>query len=144
MSSVDITYDRLISEEGRKVYAYDDSTGKRVTCQPAGNLSIAVGVNLETGLDDAEIEWLSKHRLQKTETALQVYVWYRQLDTVRQSVLLDIAFNTGIAGLLHFPRMLTAIQQQQWDVAAVECHVGDPRLDARYSNLAKMILTGMP
>lgn len=139
-----MTYDRLTGEEGRKAFAYDDSTGKRVTCQPAGNLSIAVGVNLETGLDAEEIDWLSKHRLQKTETALQVYSWYRALDTARQSVLLDIAFNTGPTGLLHFPRMLTAIEQQQWDVAAMECHTGDPRLDTRYAGLAKILLTGIP
>jgi GH24 family phage-related lysozyme (muramidase) len=142
MSAIDVTYARLMSEEGRKVFAYNDATGQRVTCQPAGNLTIAVGVNLEVGLDDDEIDWLSKHRLSKLENRLNAYDWYRNLDMARQSVLLDIAFNAGVSGLLHYPRMLSAIQQQEWKVAAVECHSADARLDGRYAGLAKILLTG--
>lgn len=138
----DLTYTRLNLEEGRKPFAYDDSTGKRVSCQPAGNLSIAVGVNLETGLDNDEIDWLSKHRLTKLENQLTAYQWYRGLDVARQSVLLDVAFNQGVGGLLHYPHMLAAIQSQDWKTAAMECHVADPRLDKRYSDLAKILLSG--
>lgn len=138
----DLTYNRLIGEEGRKPFAYNDATGRRVTCQPEGNLSIAIGVNLETGLDDEEVDWLSRHRLTKRENELTAYAWYRGLDPARQSVLLDIAFNQGTGGLLHYPRMLTAIAQQEWAVAATECHVSDPRLDARYRVLAAILLSG--
>lgn len=140
--AIDITYARLNTEEGRKAFAYNDATAKRVTCQPEGNLSIAVGVNLETGLDGEEIDWLSKHRLGKVANALTAYAWYRSLDPSRQSVLLDIAFNEGVGGLLHFPRMLSALEAQEWSVAATECHVADPKLDARYAALAKILLTG--
>lgn len=140
--ATDLAYSRLGGEEGRKVFAYNDATGQRVTCQPGGNLSIAVGVNLETGLDDEEVDWLSQHRLSKVENQLTAYAWYRSLDAPRQSVLIDIAFNQGVGGLLHYPRMLAALGQQEWSVAAVECHVSDPRLDARYAGLAKILLTG--
>src|SRR6185437_14913781 len=115
-SAVDIAYARLNTEEGRKTFAYNDATAKRVTCRPEGNLSIAVGVNLETGLDDEEIDWLSKYRLSKVENQLAGYAWYRTLDPARQSVLLDIAFNQGTGGLLHYPRMLAALQAQEWSV----------------------------
>lgn len=138
----DFAYIRLSTEEGRKPFAYNDATGRRVTCQPEGNLSIAVGVNLETGLDDEEVDWLSRHRLMKRENELTAYTWYRSLDAARQSVLLDIAFNQGLGGLLHYPRMLAALGQQEWAVAATECHTADPRLDARYASLAKILLTG--
>lgn len=144
MTVIDITYARLNGEEGRKQFAYNDATGKRVTCQPDGNLTIAVGVNLETGLDGEEIDWLSRRRLEKRANELAAYAWYRGLDAARQSVLLDIAFNEGTGGLLHFPRMLAAIGQQDWAVAATECHTADPRLDARYAALAKILLTGAP
>jgi lysozyme len=142
MSAVELAYTRLNLEEGRRQYAYNDATGKRVTCQPGGNLSIAVGVNLEIGLDNEEIDWLSKHRLEKVANQLNAYDWFRGLDPARQSALLDIAFNQGIAGLLHYPRMITALSHQDWATAATECHVSDPRLDARYAQLAKILLTG--
>jgi len=142
MNAVDLTYARLNLEEGRKPYAYDDSTGKRVSCQPQGNLTIAVGVNLEVGLDNEEIDWLSRRRIGKLENALASYQWYRGLDPARQSVLLDIAFNQGVGGLLHYPHMLAAIQQQDWKQAAIECHAADQRLDKRYADLAKILLTG--
>lgn len=139
---IDIAYARLGTEEGRRQYAYNDATSRRVTCQPEGNLSIAVGVNLEEGLDNEEIDWLSKHRLQKVVNQLQGYAWYRALDPSRRSVMLDIAFNEGVGGLLHFPRMIAALQAQEWGVAATECHVADGKLDARYATLAQILLTG--
>lgn len=142
MSAVELAYARLNLEEGRRQFAYNDATGKRVTCQPSGNLSIAVGVNLEIGLDNDEIDWISKHRLEKVANQLGAYDWYRGLDSARQSALIDIAFNQGISGLLHYPRMITALSHQDWATAATECAVSDHRLDARYAALAKIILTG--
>lgn len=146
MSAVSITYKRLSEprgEEGRRQFAYDDSTGKRVTCLPAGNLSIAVGVNLETGLDDEEIDWLSQHRLAKVATQLAGYSWYAALDEARQSVCLDVAFNQGLHGLLHYPKMVAALSHQDWETAANECDVADPRLKPRYEKLAQILRTGV-
>lgn len=142
MSAVELTYDRLGGEEGRKPFAYDDSTGHRVTCQPAGNLSIAVGVNLEIGLDDEEIDWLSQHRLAKVASQLSGYSWYAVLDEPRRSVCLDIAFNQGLHGLLHYPKMIAALSRQDWSTAASECTAQDPRLKDRYHRLAQLLLTG--
>lgn len=142
-TAVDICYARLDSEEGRKRFAYNDATGKRVTCQPGGNLTIAEGVNLEVGLDDQEIDWLSKHRLTKRESELLVYAWYRACDPVRQSVLLDIAFNQGTHGLLHYPLMIAAVSRFDWEGAAAQCHVADPSLDkSRYEPLRQLLATG--
>ena len=142
MSAVDLSYARLGSDEGRRAFAYDDSTGRRVTCQPAGNLSIAVGVNLENGLDDEEIDWLSQHRLQKVQKVLSGYRWYVTLDEVRQSVCLDIAFNQGVHGMLNYPRMIAALTRQDWEGAAAECDVADPKLKPRYERLAQILRTG--
>lgn len=142
MSAVAITYGRLGGEEGRKAFAYDDSNGHRVTCQPAGNLSIAVGVNLETGLDDEEIDWLSQHRLSKVASQLAGYSWYIALDEARQSVCLDIAFNQGLHGLLHYPKMIAALSRRDWEAAASECDVADPKLKPRYERLAQILRTG--
>lgn len=145
MNRVELCAARLSGEEGRKSYAYNDATGKRMTCQPGGNLSIAVGVNLETGLDAEEIDWLTAHRLGKADKALSVYSWYSGADEVRGSVLLDVGFNDGVRGLLHFPHMLAAAALKNWDEAAnqlldSEAARADPH---RYQPLAEILRTGV-
>jgi hypothetical protein len=70
------------------------------------------------------------------------YQWYLQTDTVRQSVLLDIAYNAG--DLLHFPKMLAAFLVKDWPTAATECDVTNPELKSRYANFQRIILSGQP
>lgn len=135
---------RLLIEEGKKPFAYNDADGKRVSCRPLGNLSVGIGINLETGLDDAEIEWLLEHRLGLVVKALSVFPWYVQCDYVRQSVFLDIGFNAGVAGLLRYPHMLSAAAKMDWVTASEQCRVSDPKLDAsRYAPLRQLLLKGV-
>jgi len=144
MSAVDVLWGRLGTEEGRRAFAYNDATSKRVTCQPGGNLTIAVGVNLEVGLDDDEINWLSQHRVQKVSDALSAYAWYSGLDEVRQSVPLDIAFNAGLHGLLGYPHMIAALASKDYATAAANCTTTTPGLQGRYENLQRILLSGQP
>jgi lysozyme len=139
-----ITLTRLVLEEGKRVYAYDDATGERVRA-PKGKLSIGIGVNLDTGLDEAEILWLLQHRLGLTEEQLLKFPWYQGLDPQRQSVLLDVGFNAGVAGLLHFPHMLAAVAIKDWLTASAqlldsEAARTDPH---RYIPLAEILKTGV-
>lgn len=144
MSAVDLALTRLTSEEGKRKFAYNDATGKTVTCRPQGNLSIGIGVNLETGLDDAEIDFLLRHRLESGAAQLTGYWWTTGLDDARYSVVLDIAYNAGLAGLLHFPKMLAAIGKKDWQTAHDELLNSDAAhmLPARYNALAQILLTG--
>lgn len=131
-------------EEGRRAHAYNDATRETVTCQPHGNLTIGYGINLENGLDDAETAWLLQHRLGLIDTALRPYAWYADIDEVRGSVLLDIGYNAGVAGLLKFPHMLAAAADGDYVAMADQCHVADAALDAsRYDPLRQIILTGV-
>lgn len=142
-AALDLFLARAPREEGRRVRAYNDATGKLVTCQPGGNLSIGEGINLENGLDDVEIDFLTTHRAALVEQALTSYAWWAALYPAAQSVLIDLGYNAGVGGLLHFPRMLAALSADPPDyaTAANECHVADPRLDAsRYAPL-RAILT---
>jgi len=145
---LEITYRRLTGEEGVRNYAYNDRTGARVTCNnpvDRGNLSIGIGINLENGLDEEEIKFLTGRRLEKIRTRLSAYPWFGAIQSPqRRSVLIDIAFNAGVGGLLGFRRMIDAIEAQDWDRAALECHAADPRLDSRYDNLARILKTGGP
>lgn len=142
MSALDIFLARGAKEEGDEPFPYNDATGKRVTCQPEGNLSIGYGINLEEGLDVEERAWLFRHRAQKVETKLLTFAWYIGLNDVRRSVFLDIGYNNGVDGLLHFHNMITAAAAGDWTTAAAECHVKNPALAGRYAILADVLYRG--
>lgn len=139
---IELCYGRLRAEEDVRHLAYNDATGKTVTCRPEGNLSIAVGINLEFGLDDEEIAFITRRRLAIVAASLSSFDWYRRCNPVRRSVLLDIAFNGGTVGLLRFQKMIAAIAGDQWDVAARECRVKNPELASRYVALSKLLYRG--
>jgi lysozyme len=148
-TAVDYALVRLPREEGDEAFAYNDANGRRVSCRtmtPPGNLTIADGINLETGLDKTERQWLLTYRLGKVLTALQAFWWFKDLDAPRASVLLDLGFNDGVQSLLHFPKMLAAIGAKNWPVAAAELLDSDAarQLESRYQPLSKILLTGNP
>jgi lysozyme len=138
---VELCEARLIVEENSVPFAYDDATGKRVTCKPGGNLTIACGVNLEVGLDSEEIAWLTSHRLAKRDTALREFEWYCALDEPRGSVFLDVAFNTGVSGLLHFTTTIHYAALQEWPqcAAALLNSLAARKLPERYKKLAEIL-----
>jgi hypothetical protein len=139
--ALDIFLARAVREEGRVRFAYNDATGKRVTCQPGGNLSIGEGINLEVGLDAAEMDFLVQHRASLVEQQLQAFPWYTAMASpAKQSVIIDIGFNAGIGGLLRFPHMIAAIVERDYEAAAQQLHVEDARLDAsRYAPLRAIL-----
>ena len=134
MSAVDVALPRLRTEEGFRAMVYKDSEG---------HASIGYGINLDAGISQRGAAAALQARLEELHEALTQYPWYAPLDPVRQSVLLDISFNAGPAGLLHFPHMLAAISRQDWASAATECHVENPELAGRYQKLAQLLLRGM-
>ena len=48
------------------------------------------------------------------------FPWWWKLDDARQFVLVDMAFNMGLAGLKGFKKMLTAVEQGDYQTAAKE------------------------
>jgi len=150
MNEMEICLNRLKGrEEGDRQFAYNDATGKQVTCRPTGNLSIGIGINLEEGLDEDERIWLTTHRLNKLSAQLCQFKWYLGLDPVRRSVCLDIAFNEGERGLLHFPHMISALAIKDWQTAKEECKIAeltplDKKVNqTRYIPLGEILLTGV-
>jgi hypothetical protein len=142
MSAVDLVLARLPAAEDRRPFAYNDATGKRVTCLPDGNLTIAEGINLETGLDAVEIDFLDRHRVTLAEKPLLTLEWYVQAGDVRQSVALEIAYNAGLHGLLGYPSMIHFYAIKDWANAAAQCHSKNPKLAGRYAALAQLLLNG--
>ena len=138
----DLVVARLKPEEGYEQFPYDDATGKRVRA-PVGNITWLYGCNLETSGSPELATLVLGWQVDQVEKQLLPLAWYSALDDVRKSVCLDIAFNGGVAGLLHYPHMIAALSRQDWPTASQECAVADPKLDAsRYAPLRQLLLVG--
>lgn len=147
MTAIDCAFARLKPEEEYRQFPYNDKTGKRVTCvtpdsETTGNLTWLYGLNLETAGCSELAELVLRWELAQFEKSLLAFAWYVGCNDVRRSVLLDIAFNEGVHGLLHFPSMLAAIAAGDWVTAKAQCHVEDPRLATRYAVLADLLFRG--
>jgi lysozyme len=112
----------------------------------AGKLTIGVGRNLEDrGITAEESAYLLANDIAREERALiQALPWVAQLDEVRQRVLLDMAFNMGLGGLLQFKNTLATIKAGDYAKAATMMldsrwarHVGQ-----RAERLSRMMATG--
>ena len=88
---------------------------------PAGKVTIGVGRNLEDrGITQEEADFLLSNDIDDFQERLERAIpWMVELDPVRQRVLLDMAFNLGISGLLSFKRTLAAIRGREFTRASV-------------------------
>ena len=128
--------EQLVLHEGLRLKPYRDTVGK---------LTIGVGRNLDdVGITRAEAFFLLANDIEAVTGQLEKYGWYKLLDPVRQKVIVDMAFNLGMAGLLKFQKMITAIGCMDYGGAA------DEMLDSRWARqvgkraqrLAEMMRTG--
>jgi lysozyme len=112
----------------------------------AGKLTIGVGRNLEDrGITAAESAYLLCNDIMAMETELvRALPWVTQLNEVRQRVLVDMAFNLGVVGLLNFKRTLAAIQAGQYQQAATMMLDSKwaGQVGQRAERLARMMATG--
>jgi lysozyme len=112
----------------------------------AGKLTIGVGRNLEDrGITQAESAMLLTNDIADLERQLQAALpWVSKLDEVRQRVLLDMAFNLGMAGLLSFKRTLGAIEAGQYQQAATMMLDSKwaRQVGQRAERLSRMMATG--
>lgn len=70
-------------------------------------------------LTDEQVDQLLSEDLEVVFDGLDGYLpWWRKLDYVRQRVLINMAFQLGIQGLLGFKNTLSAIQQGRYNAAA--------------------------
>lgn len=132
---------RIKDEEGERNDAYDDATGKSVRA-PVGNLTWGRGYNLAALASPALFDVMDAYLIGRIDAQLSAYAWYQQAGAVRQSVFLDIAYNAGVEGLLHFPRMIAAAGVGNWTEAASECKVSNVALNtSRYGPLRALLLS---
>jgi lysozyme len=127
----------LTRDEGCRLRVYNDSLGVP---------TIGVGRNLrDKGISQIEADFLLDNDIAEYSAAVlaRIPAAYR-LDEVRRAVLVGMAFNLGLTGLMKFSKLLAAVERGDYDVAAAEMmdsrwatQVGD-----RAARLARQIQTG--
>lgn len=96
----------LRKEEGFKSYAYKDSLGF---------WTIGIGRLIDGrkggGISRAEAEYLLKNDIEVRHVALMAKIpWFQSLDYVRQAILMSMAFQMGVDGLMGFKNMLAHVE----------------------------------
>jgi lysozyme len=113
----------LIEHEGMSLKPYK--------C-PNGKITIGVGRNLESnGLSLDECNYLLENDIARCRRELDVYWWFIILNENRKNALLNMCFNLGLTKLLTFKKMIVALEQKNYDRAAIEA------LDSRWAKQVK-------
>jgi lysozyme len=73
------------------------------------------------GLRPDEIAYLLNNDIvDRREALTKALPFFAELSSARQGVLINMAFNMGVAGLLKFKQMLAAVEAGHWGIAAKE------------------------
>lgn len=131
--------DQLIQHEGIRLHVYQDSRGIE---------TIGVGRNLRNkGISYAEAMMLLDHDITDFDRALeQALPWSEGLDAIRKRVLLDMAFNVGVEGLLTFKQFLASVKTGDYVVASQDMleSAWARQVGRRAVTLSQMMKTGAP
>jgi len=103
----------MIHHEGLRLKPYLDTVGV---------MTIGVGRNLSSnGISNDEALYMLRRDLAGFEAALEnQFQFYKQLSKLRQWVLISMAFNLGMKGLLGFKNMLSFMSLGNYHGASVE------------------------
>lgn len=115
----------IINHEGLKHYVYIDTTN---------HYTIGIGRNVSSdgpGLTTEECVYLLRNDLNRIIKSISSCSWYKFQDSVRQGVLIELAFNMGVDGLLSFKLMLLAMMDKDYIKAAEQL------LDSKWAQQVK-------
>jgi lysozyme len=105
--------EQLKKHEGLRLKPYTDTVGK---------LTLGIGRNLEDkGITEQEALFMLNNDVDYFYGQLnKKLTWFKSLDDARQNVLINMAFNLGVAGLLSFVNTLSAISYGHYSQASRE------------------------
>lgn len=133
--------EQLKRDEGCKLHAYHDHLGY---------LTIGIGRLIDLrkggGISQEEAEYLLQNDVQRvTRELIRSLPWFVELDDARKGVLLNMAFQMGIGGLLKFTQTLSLIKQGKYMSASNEMldSTWARQTPVRAQRLSKQMATGM-
>ncbi|ASU03425.1 lysozyme [Pseudoalteromonas phage SL25] len=105
--------EQLKKHEGLKLKPYTDTVGK---------LTLGIGRNLEDkGITEQEALFMLNNDVDYFYKKITKELpWIKNLDDARQNVLVNMAFNLGVNGLLSFKNMLNAVATCRFLLASEE------------------------
>jgi len=136
---------KLVAHEGLRLEVYQDTLGidtigigrnledRGITEQELADLDIPnIEHVYEYGITEADAVYLATNDVQIVEEELlRAHPCVDSLDSVRQLILMDMAFNMGVPRLNKFKNMWAAIHSEDFPTAAKEM------LDSRWANQVK-------
>lgn len=124
----------LLINEGYRQFPYKDTEG---------HLTIGIGTNLESdGITEEQAWHIAHDKVCAIADKLRIQLpFFDKLDNVRQAVLIDIAYNCGVHGLMAFKKMLDAISMGNYEKAADEI-LNSEIAPLRKERIAQMMRTG--
>ncbi len=133
--------DKLIHHEGMVLTVYEDSLGietigigrnlkdRGITKEELDYMDIpSMDVVYEHGITEADARYLAMNDIRIVENELcRVHPCVEELDSVRQLILMDMAYNMGVPRLCKFKNMWGAIYDGNYEIASIEM------LDSRWA-----------
>jgi len=133
--------EKLIEHEGMVLTVYQDTLGidtigvgrnlidRGISKEELDYMDIPnMGVIYEFGINENDAKYLLENDIEIVEKELcAAHPCVEELDSVRQLVLMDMAFNMGVPRLKKFVKMWNAIHEEMFHIAAEEM------LDSRWA-----------
>ena len=137
--------EKLIVAEGLRLQVYKDTLGidtigigrnledRGITKEELDDLDIPTIEHVyEYGITEADAVYLATNDVQIVEEELvRAHPCLDRLDSVRQLILIDMAFNMGVPRLCKFKKMRAAVEAEDFPTAAKEM------LDSRWATQVK-------
>ena len=137
--------DKLVVSEGLRLQVYKDTLGidtigigrnledRGITKEELDDLDIPTIEHVyEYGITEADAVYLAENDVQIVEEELvRAHPCVDRLDSVRQLILIDMAFNMGVPRLCKFKKMWAAVECGDYPTAAKEM------LDSRWAKQVK-------
>lgn len=139
--------DWILNDEDYRQFPYDDANGKPILdWDTEGFPTVGIGFNLaSTGFSLPECLLILRHRIGKLDALLaKTHSWYSEIDGVRSSVLVNMAYNLGDHGLEGFHEMLSFLAVHDYLNASKALMQSKAAIDDhyRYERLSEALLTG--
>jgi lysozyme len=130
----------LLKEEDFVKHAYQDHLGY---------WTIGIGRLIDKqkggGISFEEAQYLLRNDIDSKEEELDLRLpWWRELNEARQTVVLAMAFQMGVSGLLKFKGTLRDMRSQNWESAGrgMRSSLWYKQTTARAERMAKVMETG--